>query len=77
MTAWDSPPGQCLPHHIEGKTKEGAHFLTIPLCDGHHSRYKKTGFHYFPVDWEDRNGTQYELLEQVKELIAKGNPWHW
>jgi len=32
-----------LIHHVDGKTKPGAHFNTIPLCDGHHSRYKIGG----------------------------------
>ena len=73
--AWNSPPGQCLPHHIDGKTKPEAHFKTIPLCDEHHSRYKKTGLHYNLTRWEERHGSQYELLEQVKGLVDAGNPW--
>ena len=27
---------EASPHHIDGKTKKGAHFLTIPLCGRHH-----------------------------------------
>jgi hypothetical protein len=57
-------------HHIEGKTKEGAHFLTIGLCGAHH----QTGgygiaLHSGRVEWENRHGTQAELLEQVRGLL--------
>lgn len=54
-----------LIHHVEGKTKPGAHFKTISLCDGHHSPHKETGFHYNPTAWEMMWGTQEEILEQI------------
>lgn len=64
-----TPPEYTCIHHIEGKTKPNAHFKVLPLCDGHHSRYLKTGFHYNPTRWQKEHGNQYDLLEQVKSLI--------
>ena len=61
----------CMPHHIAGKTKPGAHKLTIGLCDGHHQNggegiaFHATG----KKTWENRYGTQQELLEQTKKLV--------
>lgn len=52
-------------HHIDGKTKPGAHFRVIPLCDGHHSRYKKTGLHYNPTSWEAQWGKQEAIVEEI------------
>jgi len=57
-------------HHIEGKTKEGAHFLTIGLCGAHHQTGGEgVALHHNKYRWEKRHGTQYELLEQTKRLI--------
>jgi len=61
----------CMPHHMDGKTKPGAHFKTIGLCDGHHQNggpgvaFHATG----KKTWEARYGTQKALLEQTKMLI--------
>ena len=63
-------------HHIDGKTKEGCHQLTLPLCPKHH-QYKDNEK---PQRWvslhgdgrynfENTYGTQQELLEQVNGLI--------
>lgn len=62
-------------HHIEGKTKEGAHFLTLPLCPPHH---RLPGEGYVsradgkPV-FEKAYGTEYELHEKVVDLVSR----HW
>ena len=59
------------PHHMDGKTKEGAHFKTLPLCAAHHQTggdgvaFHATG----KKTWENRYGTQQELLEQTKKLV--------
>ena len=66
----ETPENFTCIHHIDGKTKPNAHFKVLPLCDGHHSRYKKTGLHYNLYQWEQVHGTQEELLSQVSELIA-------
>lgn len=58
-------------HHIDGKTKKGAHKKTIPLCGAHH----QTGgygvaLHAGRKHWEDQFGTQQKLLMQVQKLLA-------
>lgn len=55
-------------HHTEGKTKPGAHFKSIPLCDGHHSRYKPTGLHYNPTKWEEEWGKQEDIVAEIFEI---------
>jgi hypothetical protein len=58
-------------HHIDGRTKPGAHFLTIPLCARHH---QLGGDGFIPVHpwkrrFEDAYGTQSELLEECSRLV--------
>ena len=58
------------PHHIDGRTKPGAHRKTIPLCSAHH----QTGgygvaIHAGKAEWEKMYGNQYDLLKQVEGMI--------
>ena len=58
-------------HHIDGKTKPGAHMRVLPLCGVHH----QTGgygvaLHAGRVAWERLHGTQAELLEIVEGMIG-------
>jgi hypothetical protein len=57
-------------HHIEGKTKYNAHFKTIPLCPVHH-QYGGVGIaiHAGKKSFADRYGTEYELLEKLKDVL--------
>jgi len=62
-------------HHIDGRTKPGAHFLVLPLCAGHHQN--GTGpnttliaVHPYKARFEARYGTQHELLAECAELMA-------
>jgi hypothetical protein len=63
-------------HHIDGKTKEGCHQLTIPLCPRHHQIKdndkppKWLTLHGQRIAFETVYGTEQELLEQVNGLIA-------
>lgn len=61
-------------HHIDGKTKEGCHQKTIPLCFNHHRNKSNNG------EWtslhgdgrkafEDSYGTQEHLLTLTNEAI--------
>jgi Recombination enhancement, RecA-dependent nuclease len=60
-------------HHIDGRTKPGAHRLVLPLCAGHHQ--DGTGadgliaVHPWKSRFEDRYGKQLALLEECMELI--------
>ena len=64
-----------LPHHIEGRVKIGAHLKTICLCHKHHqaddSHPAYESVHGNKYLFEQRYGTQSELLEKTKEIIGK------
>ena len=61
-------------HHIDGRTKEGAHFLVLGLCAGHHQA--GTGpnpaliaVHPDKARFEAKYGTQRELLAESIAMI--------
>ncbi len=62
-------------HHLDGKTKEGCHQLTIPLCPRHHQIKDNNkpprwfAFHGQLLEFSAHYGTEYELLEKVNGLI--------
>jgi len=60
-------------HHIDGKTKPGAHLNTIPLCYNHHRGGQDDGLltsrHPHKARFEQRYGSQQELLDYVREQI--------
>lgn len=51
----------CSPHHMEGKTKPGAHLLTIGLCSGHH----QVPDNKEPKRWVSRHGDGRAAFEQA------------
>jgi hypothetical protein len=65
-------------HHIDGRTKEGAHFLVLPICAGHHQagtgpNPSLIAVHPDKARFEARYGTQRELLaECIAMLIEQG-----
>lgn len=60
-------------HHIDGRTKPGAHIKVLPLCAGHHQ--DNTGMpgliavHPWKARFEAKYGTQMELLAECFSLI--------
>lgn len=62
-------------HHIDGRTKEGAHFKTIPLCYAHHqggdSRGNFVSVHPWKRRFEEMFGTQQELLEECQRIVKE------
>lgn len=60
-------------HHIDGRTKQGAHTKVLPLCAGHHQ--DGTGIpgliavHPWKKRFEQTYGNQYDLLDEVMKLI--------
>jgi hypothetical protein len=60
-------------HHIDGKTNPNAHLHTIGLCFRHHREGANNDMyvsrHPFRYEFEERYGTQEELLKKTKELI--------
>lgn len=63
----------CEIHHIEGKTAVGAHFKILGLCYLHHRGgmdcVDYTSRHPYKSRFEERYGTEYELLEKQNGLI--------
>jgi len=62
-------------HHIDGRTKPGAHLKVLPLCSGHHQ--EGTGdpglvaVHPWKARFEKLYGKQSEILELCHELLAR------
>lgn len=62
-------------HHIDGRTKPGAHMLVIGLCAGHHqdgtgADKSMIAVHPYKARFEQRYGTQMELLAEAKEKLG-------
>jgi len=47
-------------HHLEGRTIDGAHLKTIPLCTRHH-RQKDN---FYPPRWASRHGDSRPIFER-------------
>ena len=62
-------------HHIDGRTKPGAHMRVLPLCAGHHQDgYGIPGLiavHPYKRRFEDRYGSQYALLAMCEQLLEQ------
>jgi len=62
-------------HHIDGRTKAGAHFKVLPLCYPHHqlkdnSKPKRWfTLHDNKAEFEREYGAQYELLSQCEGML--------
>ncbi len=65
---WIDTPAEI--HHLFGGGRVRKHENIIPLCDRHH---RNGGYgvaiHAGRKEWENRYGTQDQLLEQVQELL--------
>ena len=61
-------------HHIDGKTKAGAHLNTIPLCYRHHREGSDndvyTSRHPYKKRFEERYGSENELLEALQRELG-------
>lgn len=61
-------------HHIDGRTKPGAHFLVLPLCAPHHQPDDtdprgRISLHGRKATFQARYGTERELLAECIEII--------
>ena len=61
-------------HHIDGRTKPGSHKKVLALCAQHHQHddtdpEKRIGVHPFKARFENKYGSQYDLLSETMELI--------
>ena len=58
-------------HHLNGKTKKGAHQQTIALCPNHHQHGGYgVAIHAGKKAFEAKYGTESDLLEYQNELIG-------
>lgn len=60
-------------HHIEGRTKKGAHSKVLPLCAGHHQQgtgaANLIAVHPFKKRFEQMFGKQELLLKECLEIL--------
>lgn len=63
---------ECCPHHMDGKTKPGAHLKTIGLCSRHH-QISGPGYKSRHGDgkyqFENAYGSEESLFDKTAELI--------
>jgi hypothetical protein len=62
-------------HHVDGRTKPGAHMLVLPLCGPHHQQddtdpLGRISVHGNKARFEAKYGTQMELLAEAKERLG-------
>lgn len=62
-------------HHIDGRTKPGAHMLVLPLCAPHHQQddtdpARRLSVHGHKAQFTARYGTELELLAEVKQKLG-------
>lgn len=62
-------------HHVDGRTKSGAHFLVLPLCAGHHQdgtgpNPSLIAVHPYKARFEARYGTQMDLLAECMAMLG-------
>ena len=63
-----------LLHHVDGRTKPGAHFKVISLCSAHHQHddtdpLGRIGVHPWKKQWERLYGNSEEILKVIKHRI--------
>lgn len=71
---FDDTPSEI--HHLrngQGGAQRASHYETIPLCTIHHrhSGHGEIAFHASQYEFEERYGTERELLDQVKGLLGE------
>lgn len=62
-------------HHIEGRTRPGAHRKVLPLCGQHHQHddtdpAERIGVHPYKARFEARYGRQLDLLDDCLQLLV-------
>lgn len=68
-------------HHIDGRTKPGAHFLVLPLCAGHHQdgtgpNSSLIAVHPYKARFESQYGSQRELLAECVAMTEQSCDGH-
>ncbi len=62
-------------HHIDGRTKNGAHSNVLPLCAEHHQTggEEAPAIHPWKRRFEAKYGTQAALKAMCDDLLAKAD----
>lgn len=63
-------------HHIDGRTKPGAHLMVLPLCAPHHQQddtdpLQRPSVHGRKATFTARYGTELQLLAECMTLIGE------
>lgn len=63
-------------HHIDGRTKPGAHMKVLPLCAGHHqdgtdTDTSKIAIHPWKRRFEAKYGTQEWLKAKCDKILSE------
>jgi len=63
-------------HHIDGRTKPGAHFLVLPLCAPHHQQddtdlRQRISLHGRKATFQARYGAERELLAECIAMLPE------
>lgn len=60
-------------HHIDGRTKPGAHMRVLPLCGPHHQTggEEAPSIHPWRRRFEAKYGTQESLLAKCNEILER------
>lgn len=59
-------------HHVDGKTKPDAHFLTIGLCPAHH-QHGTDAVHVNKMAFEKKFGKQRDLVRHARILVESNS----
>ena len=58
-------------HHIDGRTKKGAHMNVLPLCGAHHQTGGEgVALHPFTEKWERNFGAQVALRQICNDFLG-------
>ena len=52
-----------------GMGQKNSHYMVLPLCWEHHQG--QDGFHHAPKTWQEKYGTEAELLEWVLNKLEE------
>ncbi|HEX8414221.1 MAG TPA: Ref family recombination enhancement nuclease [Sphingomicrobium sp.] len=63
-------------HHIDGRTKPGAHLMVLPLCAPHHQQddtdpMQRPSVHGRKATFTARYGTERELLAECIRIVGE------
>ena len=60
-------------HHVDGRTRPGAHMRVLPLCGPHHQPIAQgvPSVHGNKAEFERKYGTQAELMQECNRILDR------